>query len=237
MSHPLGESLDPWRQVQAATGLGETTRWVALLEFAVDHGEAPFEFDEVAALVEALDDWASTALYNPTRYAIQIQVDAEEPDTAMRLATNAHRGAVVSGVIRPAKLMRGEVLTLAEFEGDAERALSLEDLALTRGRSDLACNEVYDATRALVGATSRAQVDAIVFEFVLSIGAEVSVGPRRPGIGEVVIDLAIDHPPTYAVAEANSVTGLLLETALPTLLQDAAVARARLSTWGETLPS
>ena len=237
MSRPPWDSLALWREVEAAAGVGETIQWVALLEFGVHHAEPPFEFDEVAALVEALDEWGSTALYYPSRYAIQVHVDADEPDAAMRLAAAAHRAAVVSGVIRPSRLLRAELLTLAEFEEDAERALALEDAALTRGRSDLVCNEVHDATRALIGAVTSAQVDAIILDFVVSIGGRVVVGGPHAAIGEVVIDLGLDAvPPTYAVADANSVAGLVLETALPTLLEDVAIVRSRLTEGGEVRP-
>lgn len=238
MSRPVWDSLTLWRELEAAAGVGETIQWVAILEFGVHPAEPPFEFDEVAALVEALDDWGSTALYNPFRYAIQVRVNAAEPDLALRLVAAAHRAAVVSGVIRAARLLRAELLTLAEFEDDSDRALALEDMALTRGRSDLVCNEVHDATRALIGAASGEQIDAIVLEFVDSVGGQVTVGIHRPACGEVVIDLGFDHgPSTYAVAEANSVAGLLLETALPPLLEDVARARVRLTRRGEARPS
>jgi hypothetical protein len=86
----------------------------------------------------------------------------------------------------------------------------------------LVCTEVYDATRALLGAATLEEVTAILTSCVLAIGGKVHVGPRSPCPGTTLIDLTIvPTSPIYGSADSVSVAGMILERWLPPLVDDA----------------
>lgn len=206
--------------------------WVVVLEFAAPADVPCFELTTIQALVEQLGAWQPSSLYRPQGYAVELHVPAGSADEALRIAAALHEQAV-QAIGLSAAFLRAEVLTRAEFEG------SWHDDALAGGRlpseraQALVSNEVYQATRALLGATTPSEVTDVLVNFVLSVGGRVTVGEVPSIPGAVSLDLApTPTEPLYASADGLSVAGLILERWLPPLLKDARRAVALLGGQG-----
>lgn len=202
--------------------------WVVVLEFGVPADVTCFELTTIQALVERLGAWQLSGVYRPQGYAVELHVPAGAADEALRTAAILHEQAVKAlGV--SAAFLRAEVLTRAEFDG------SWHDDALAGGRlpsgraQALVSQEVYEATRALLGATTPSEVTDVLVNFVLSVGGRVSVGETPAVPGAVSLDLGTSPTdPRYAFADGESVALLILERWLPPLLDDARRAVALL---------
>ncbi len=195
--------------------------WVVVLEFSLGSGERPLELSVVQALVESLREWHPSGLYSPDRYAVQLHIPADGADEALRIATSFHKQAV--GAIGAAgEFTRAEILTLDEFE-EGWRDESGPPARLAAGAAQaLISIEVYDATRALLGATTPSEVTDVLVRFVLAVGGRVHVGQCRPVPGMVSVDLSLTPgDQLHAIAESFSVAGLIIERWLPPLVDDA----------------
>jgi hypothetical protein len=195
--------------------------WVVVLEFSACRGERPFDLAVVQALVERLREWHPSGLYNPDRYAVQLHIPAAGADEALRIATSFHEQAV-QAVGAAASFTRAEVLTLGEFEESWHEA-SASGTALPSGAAQaLISIEVYEATRALLGASTPGEVTDVLVRFVLAVGGRVNVGQWRHIPGMVSVDISVEaEEQLYAMAENFSVAGLIIERWLPPLVEDA----------------
>jgi hypothetical protein len=195
--------------------------WVVVLEFSACRGERPFELTVVQALVERLREWHPSGLYNPDRYAVQLHIPAAGADEALRVATSFHEQAV-RAVGTTASFTRAEVLTLGEFEESWHDAAASGSSLPSGAAQALISIEVYEATRALLSASTPAEVTDVLVRFVLAVGGRVNVGQRRHVPGMVSVDLSIaPGEQLYAMAESFSVAGLIIERWLPPLVDDA----------------
>jgi hypothetical protein len=196
--------------------------WVVVLEFSPLRGDRPFELSVVQALVERLREWHPSGLYNPDRYAIQLHIPASAADEALRLAVSCHEQAV-QAVAAAASFTRAEVLTLTEFEASWHPPTgSNAGLPAGRAAQALISIEVYEATRALLSASTASEVTDILVRFVLGVGGQVSVGPPRQVPDVVSVDLSVSpSEELHAIADNLSVAGLIIERWLPPLIEDA----------------
>jgi hypothetical protein len=196
--------------------------WVVVLEFSPFRGDRPFELSVVQALVERLREWHPSGLYNPDRYAIQLHVPASAAHEALRLAGSYHEQAM-HAIGATGSFTRAEVLTLGEFEESWHpTAGSSSNLPAGRAAQALISVEVYEATRALLGATSSSEVIDVLVRFVLAVGGQVNVGQKRRVPGMLSVDLSImPGEELHALAETLSVAGLIIERWLPPLIDDA----------------
>jgi hypothetical protein len=71
---------------------------------------------DVEALVEALREWHPVGLFHHERYAIQLQLTARDPQTALDFAFAGHRDAARSVAIPATTFVRAEIVRLADFE-------------------------------------------------------------------------------------------------------------------------
>lgn len=196
--------------------------WVVVLEFSAFRGERPFELGVVQALIERLREWHPSGLYNPDRYAVQLHVPAVAADEALRIAASYHEQAV-HAVGATAAFTRAEVLTLGEFEETwHDTAGAGASLPSGGAAQALISIEVYEATRALLGAATPSEVVDVLVRFVLAVGGRVNVGQQRHVPGMVSVDLSISPgEQLHAMAESFSVAGLIIERWLPPLIDDA----------------
>jgi hypothetical protein len=107
-----------WAQAErAAQGHGgDHEEWVAVLEFATWPGDAALQQGHVQSLVEALREWHPVGIFHHERYGIQLQVSAPDPQAALEFAFARHRHAARSAAIPATRFVRGEIVTLTEFE-------------------------------------------------------------------------------------------------------------------------
>ncbi len=175
----------------------------------------------VQALVERLREWHPSGLYNPDRYALQLHIPAATADEALHIAAAFHEQAV-QAVGTTTSFLRAEVLTLGEFEESWHDAAT-SGTSLSPGAAQaLISIEVYEATRALLSATSPSEVTDVLVTFVLSVGGRVNVGQLRNVPGMVAVDMSTSPgEELHAMAESFSVAGLILERWLPPLIDDA----------------
>jgi hypothetical protein len=119
----MGPSFDGtynelWAQAErAAHGhCGGHEEWVAILEFAPWPGDAALQQVHVESLVESLREWRPVGLFHHERYAIQLQLSAPDPQAALEFALDGHRRAARSAALPATRFVRGEIVTLTEFE-------------------------------------------------------------------------------------------------------------------------
>jgi hypothetical protein len=195
--------------------------WVVVLEFSTPQGEHPFELSVVQALVERLREWHPSGLYNPDRYAVQLHIPAVAADEALRIAAAFHEQAV-QAVGTTTSFLRAEVLTLGEFEESWHDAATSGTSLPSGAAQAMISIEVYEATRALLSASSPSEVTDVLVNFVLSVGGRVNVGHLRSVPGMVSVDLSTSPgEQLHAMAESFSVAGLIIERWLPPLIDDA----------------
>jgi diguanylate cyclase (GGDEF)-like protein len=92
-----------------------TSEWIVLLEFAVDPRHA-VDKATLFRVVEAVGKPSPVALHSSDRYAVQLEVLAEDPPEALSSALSAWSRAVRTIVTPAWRLARAEVLTRPEFE-------------------------------------------------------------------------------------------------------------------------
>lgn len=201
--------------------------WVVVLEYGT-LDDRRLEIGTIEDLVERLREWHPIALYHSDRYALQLHISAVAADEALRLATAYHEQAArIVGSF--ASFTRAEVLTLGELEqswssGETtpSETPSLNADRPSRSAEALTSTEVYNATRALLGASTPTEVTEILVHFVLAVGGSVHVGERRPIPAMASVEMSISPgQQLYAVADNVSVAGLILERWLPALMVDA----------------
>ncbi len=180
----------------------------------------------VRAVVDDLQAWQPAALVASDRYALQLHVAARGPAEALRQALELHDGAVSHLQGRRPTMARVEVLTAREFESQWEQPL-LATPAQTSGGQVLS-NELYWSTRALLRATTAAELSDVVTGFVTAVGGQIHREAPRALPGQVVFDLSLpDGGAAFAVVERVSVAAMILETCLATLVADARAAGAQ----------
>jgi len=205
--------------------------WVVVVELACPDTPGPFRVAHLAALVDELAGWEASGLWSEDRYAVQLHVPAPGPHHALRVALGFYRQALRSVGLPDSKLIRIEVLTSEEMCRSCEE-LGHDQISVAPAPavgSALHSPQAYVATRALVAAATAADIARVVDDFVVAIGARVQPGPplHHEDMTEVELD-GDGCAPRHAIAEALSMSGLLLEQALPNLLFDARHALARL---------
>lgn len=199
--------------------IADVTVWVVILEFNV----APdlFEVETVDALVEHLREWDPIGMYHPERYALQLHLPATAAADALGIAMANHNHAA-RALGTTSSFIRAEVLTLGEFEAAWLAGVTETDAAASRSGHELASTGAYEATRALIGASTTQEVTDVVVRFVHAAGGSVHVGGPCHIPGMVSIDLFIvGDQALYASAEAVSMAGLVIQRWLPPLIDDA----------------
>lgn len=107
--------------------------WVVLLEVADDDGEGI----DRASFARLVDSWAEatpTTLYSPSRYALQVSVDAPSPAVALSATLLRWKDALRHSGLPEWRLVRAELVTSQELE----REIVVGELAdaPTRRRED-----------------------------------------------------------------------------------------------------
>ncbi len=201
-----------------AKGSERADEYIIVLEYQPRVAEEALDYGKVRAVVEELREWHPTALFSPDRYALQLQVIAWRPTEALRRALDLHERAVHTiGAPLPA-LARVEVLTGREFDSQWDDP---RPGVVATGEQVLS-DEIYWATRALLRAATATELTEILIAFVAKVGGRMAAEPAEPVDELVSIDVALgDEDRLYAVAERCSVSGLILEHSLPTLVADA----------------
>ena len=197
--------------------------WVVLLE-AGPEGDARGQL-ELTALEEFLGllaDCAPSALYAPDRYAVQLTIAGTEPHGVLAECVQRWRAAVAGAGLPSWPLVRVEVKTPAELEAEnrAEREPLLPS-SMTVTVDAEALDGAYQATRALLGATSEHDVRVILATLVYRLGGAVVPSSQRPA-DALPVDLGLgEDDPMIAVAEPFSIARLRLEELLPFVMEDA----------------
>ncbi|MDQ6615439.1 MAG: hypothetical protein M3083_12020 [Actinomycetota bacterium] len=186
-----------------------------------------FQFPQVKELVRRLEPWRATGLFSLERYAVQLHSHATEHCDALSLALAAHDQAIRAMEVRTPKLLRAEVLTLAELKLGC--AQTMAESQPGRSFDALIPTQVYEATRSLLRANTRAQIDEVLTAFVITAGGTVNLGELSYTPGQISVDLGLSPADrVYATADAASMAGLMIEQSLPTLIHDAERMLARL---------
>jgi hypothetical protein len=191
--------------------------WVVIVEATADPA---FEFHHVKQLVTRLDRWHSSGLYSLERYAVQVQVSSPTHHEALSLALAAHDEAIEALGFAPPTLLRSEVLTLGELKHSVGQTAA--EAPVGRVFDALIPTALYEATRALFRANSRAGIDQVLTRFVIAAGGTVNIGELQYFAGQVSVDLALaPGDRMFATADAASMAGLTVEQSLPALIHDA----------------
>jgi len=205
-------------------GAVRTDMWVVVAEFTGAGTPNPFVVADLETLIAELAFWRPSGLWSDDRYAVQLQIAAPSHYQALQAALACHRQALRVVGFAPSILHRVEVFKAEELERDWAVVEQPENDV----GSGVHCPPVYLATRALLAAVTSADVARAVDDFVVAIGARVELGPSRHLDGTTDVDLVGDGGALrHASAEAFSVSGLLLEQALPNLVVDARRALSR----------
>jgi len=200
--------------------------WAVVIEYQIPAG-ASLAPRAVVALIGELGAWKASGLCCADRYAVQIQVMAERPSDALKRGLQLHAEAARVVGLAAAILARGEVMTSSEFDTQVDSFGPSSGPAI--GVEAMLPADVYLATRAMFQATTAAQLDDILADFVVSAGGAVQLGTADPPPEHVGIDMSLeDRNCRLAVVESFTVAGILLEHALPTLVDDARAVLARL---------
>ena len=206
-----------------ATGTGDGS-WAVVLEVAAPGDGPVVELTSVQRLVAQLGDWRPKALYNPDRYAIQLELFALDLPRALLTAVDRHAEACRRLRLAAWPLVRAEVLTSEELEANlaAEDERMARDALPATGRPGGPSDALHQATRSLLGVTGAAEARAVLIRFVFGLGGQIAVGDTRPDPSIIPLDLSLgEGGGLFAVAEPLSVARMLLEESLPLLLEDA----------------
>lgn len=209
---------------QALDGPGEADDpWVVILEACA---EPPLQFQQVKQLVSQLHQWNPSGLYSLERHAVQLQIPTERHDDALALAIASHDRALRDLGVQVCNLLRAEVMTLGELQlGTGQTLAEVQE----RRYDAMIPTALYEATRGLLRASDRAQIDEVLTGFVIAVGGTVNIGELKYFPGEVSVDLGLSPSDRmYATADAASVAGLMIEQSLPLLIHDAERMMTRL---------
>ncbi|MDQ6727626.1 MAG: PAS domain-containing protein [Actinomycetota bacterium] len=94
--------------------------WIVVLEATAPAGEPALEPGALQRLLEAVADRAPAAVYDATRYALQLRLDSASPAEAMFSAIACWRDALRRLDLPFWSLARAEVLTEEEFSHDVD---------------------------------------------------------------------------------------------------------------------
>jgi hypothetical protein len=206
----------------------ELAEWVVVVEIALPSEGRRFDLAALEELIDALGDQQPSALFSDDRYALQLHLMARSATEAVDFATCAHQLAAARIGFRALSLLRAEVISHGEFEQSCQDQL---DTCLDPAQPDNVSvpHDVYQATRAIFGATTAGQVVDVLVDFVVAVGGSVGLGPAPLDGSMIAIPLGITGRPMFGAADAFSVAGLLLEGWLPLLVADAQRVLERLS--------
>jgi hypothetical protein len=101
--------------------------WVVLVE-AVASPDTEVDRAGIERLLLCFEDARPGALYAPDRYVLQVLVDVALPDDAVRMVLGRWRRTVLAVGLAGCRLVRAEVMTLAELleEGRSRTDLWVE---------------------------------------------------------------------------------------------------------------
>jgi diguanylate cyclase (GGDEF)-like protein len=92
------------------------TEWLVLLEAADTRGQSTIEWSSLARLVHSWATPVPTALYSPSRYALQVPVTATDPPSALSTAISLWKDSLHRSGLPQWPLVRAEVMTPEELE-------------------------------------------------------------------------------------------------------------------------
>ncbi len=193
-------------------------------------GQPVLDLVMIDRLVEHLAPWRATAIYNPDRYALQVVVDGDGPQSALAAASLAHAEAVRTLGIPQWQTIRVEAMTLAELARSWE-VLPPNPPLLPKRVWEICPSftiRMYEVGRLMVRATSVDELSRVLARFVYESGGW-TLSPGDAMDKRLPIDLSLGvGEPLLPAAEPLSSGRLLLEDALPTLVDDARVLADRL---------
>lgn len=196
--------------------------WVVILDCAPTRIDARFELDDIDAVLECLVHGEACALYNPTRYSLQVRVDATGALDAIGVAARDQRRAHRIVDLPASDVVRAEVTSFDEFDASFEIAYVSSRNAASKELQTVVCEDAFVATRALLRATTPAATTRILAEFVDAVGGTIRVGAPSHDPTLLAIPMGVvasDH--LHAVAARDSVAAMILELSLPGLVEDA----------------
>lgn len=205
---------------------GRGLAWAVVLELAVPGGKGTIDFATVEALVEYLADWEPSALYDPHRYAIQVQLSAPDAESALVAAIQGHAKAAAALGISSLSLVRAEVLTAEEL-ATGQAGSGMGEIFATSGSpvgpgGPKPCDALYQATRALLTVTSAEELRGVMADFVVELGGRLAAGAADLDPSTIPLDLSLGQGGRlFAVAQPLSAARRHLEETLPPLLEDA----------------
>jgi hypothetical protein len=239
MSAPLSEGGPKWRPeaarraplsrvVARAEQLDDNEAWIAVLEFARPDDGRAFLAGDFQELMDRLHRWQSSGLWHPDRYAVHLRLSAGHPDEALEWALAYHGDAARAAGLPLSRLVRVEIMTVSEFERQLDED-DPEDQDPPSTSDAWVLDEVYETTRRLLAAATASELSDSIAGFLTAIGATVESGVPgdRPGVIDVDITIA-GQELRHACADRLSVTALVIERSLPSLLGDAHRMLARL---------
>lgn len=123
---PFGERSTvqepPKEDIDLAGAGAAKTQWVVLLEAADESGLLTVDADSCARLVSSWAVSIPTTLYSPTRYALQVTVEAGDAPAALRVALAQWKDALRRAALPEWELVRAEILTPRELELELQAA-------------------------------------------------------------------------------------------------------------------
>ncbi len=205
------------------------TDWAVVIE-CTSPGQPPLDLTVIDRLVEHLSQWRATALYNPDRYALQVVVDSDDPRSALGSASQVHNEAIRTLDMPRWPIVRIEAMTLAELARSWE--VLVPNPSLLPKRVWEICPSftvrMYEIGRLLVRATTIEELSGLLVRFVHESGGWTPE-PDQDRHKLLPIDLSLGTgAPVLLAAEPMSSGRLLLEDALPTLVEDAKLLANRL---------
>ncbi|MDQ6616958.1 MAG: hypothetical protein M3083_19970 [Actinomycetota bacterium] len=204
--------------------------WVAVVEVSAGACERHYDLDALEDLLEGLSEWQPSALYNEEGHALQLHVAAATPADALRLALYHHDRVARHIGLTNLSLLRTEIVSFAEFDRSCQSQIETCIAPIPIAAQPFVPNEVYEATRNVLIATTPVELTEIVVGFVLAAGGTVNVGLPAEDAGTVTVAMPIgQRSQLYASAEAESAAAVMVGLWLPRLLDDAARAMARLA--------
>jgi diguanylate cyclase (GGDEF)-like protein len=178
--------------------------WIVLLEAADEGNGSVIDPETVDRLAAAWADVFPTTLHSPSRYAMQVRVEAPDPPSALAVAIRSWNEAISASGAPRWELVRSEVLTPEELEVELRAAERTPDHASTAPvdpvADDLLRRALHDRLtglpnreiflhavgRVLAGATTRHVVVAVGLE---PFGGAATYGTDRVN-DEVVLQVA-----------------------------------------------
>ncbi len=233
----------------APAGSSRGPAWAVVLELAVPDGRGTLDFSTVEALVEYLADWGPSALYDPHRYAIQVQLSAPDAESALASAIQGHGKAALALGISFLSLVRAEVLTAEELASGQAGSGVGEMFAGSGSPVGLGHSKpsdaLYQATRALLAVTRAEELRGVMANFVVDLGGrlaagDVEVDPSTTPVAHEAPHLLLrctlfaDQGASRTVADIN--IGTLRNTACQGRRQHQGPELATKSTWNGGLP-